>query len=120
LDDNTGQPVEVLSVAEGVVIATEIEWQANSPLRGGLYSWIYNARLAALFYYAHQQKLGVKVGDWVNRGQKIGEVGRSGRNAFKKRSPTHLHFMQMKIENKLPIPQNPYPLLRQAEVRSEE
>jgi peptidoglycan LD-endopeptidase LytH len=116
LDDNTGLSVEVLSVAAGIVIATETEWQATSPLRGGLYIWIYNAHLEALFYYAHQQKIEIKVGDWVKRGQKIGEVGRTGRNAFKKRSPTHLHFMQMKIENKLPIPQNPYQFLLKAEM----
>lgn len=42
-----------------------------------------------LHYYAHLDSVGVRFGQWVSRGQKVGEVGNSG-NAIGK--PTHLHY----------------------------
>lgn len=92
LDDFTNEPVDVLSMSEGVVVASEKDWDLNSDLRGGKFIIIYNPYSNALFYYAHNNKVDVKTGDLVKPGDKIGEVGRTGLNAYKKRSPTHLHI----------------------------
>lgn len=114
LDDSTRHPVDVLSVSSGVVIATEQYWQFGSPLRGGLYVWVYNEKHQSIFYYAHNSRVLVRPGDIVKAGQKIAEVGRSGKNAFAYRSPTHLHFMQLSLAEENPKPKNPYYLLIKA------
>lgn len=49
----------------------------------------YNSRWATL--YAHLNKVTVKQGEWVLQGQKIGEMGRTGRA-----TGVHLHFELMK------------------------
>jgi hypothetical protein len=117
LEDYTWRAVDVLSVSAGLVVAYEPEWTADSPLRGGKYIWIYNFERQSLFYYAHNSRLMVQAGDIVLRGQKIAEVGRTGRNAFKARSPTHLHFGQMRLTARLPTPHNPYTSLVNAIVK---
>jgi murein DD-endopeptidase MepM/ murein hydrolase activator NlpD len=54
----------------------------------------------------------VNIGDIVKPRQVIATVGRTGLNAFKKRSPTHLHFMVLKLDtNFYPTPINSYNLL---------
>ena len=108
LDDHSQQPVDVLSVADGIVVACCNQWDSNSPLRGGKYIWIYHPQLNILSYYAHNNILWVTVGMFVKQGQKIAQVGRSGFNAYKKRSPTHLHFSAYRFVNNLPIPYNCY------------
>jgi hypothetical protein len=108
IDDNTGEPVDVLSMSSGVVVALEKNWDAKSDLRGGKYIWIYDTSTDALFYYAHNRKVIVNVGDIVKPGDKIAEVGRSGLNAYKKRSPTHLHFSFMPVKDGIVTPENPY------------
>lgn len=108
LDDNTGEPVDVLSMSSGVVVALEKDWDTNSDLRGGKYIWIYDTYSDAFFYYAHNSKVVVNVGDIVKPGDKIAEVGRSGLNAYKKRSPTHLHFSLMPVKDGVIKPENPY------------
>jgi peptidoglycan LD-endopeptidase LytH len=92
IDDITGKPVDVLSMSEGVVVSAEKDWDVNSDLRGGKYIMIYNPFSNAIFYYAHNNVVNVSVGDIVKPGDKIAEVGRTGLNAYKKRSPTHLHI----------------------------
>ncbi len=92
LDDNTNEPVDVLSMSEGVVVAAEKDWDVNSDLRGGKFILIYNPYSNAFFYYAHNNVVNVSPGDLVKPGDKISEVGRTGLNAYKKRSPTHLHI----------------------------
>lgn len=111
LDDFTGEPVDVLSVSGGVVVALEKSWETNSNLRGGIYVWIYDTKTDALFYYAHNRKLTVELGDIVKPGDKIAEVGRTGLNAFKKRSPTHLHLTYLKVNGGNLTPENPYEYL---------
>lgn len=108
LDDNTGKPVDILSVSNGVVIACEPDWQADSELRGGKYIYIYDPSYEGIFYYAHNSKIVVKTGDVVNAGDKIAECGRTGLNAYKKRSPTHLHLMFLQVEDGYPKPKNIY------------
>jgi hypothetical protein len=117
IDDKTHQPVNVLAVADGIVIACSNEWETNSNLRGGRYIWIYHPQQNNLTYYAHNRELFVLPGDVVKQGDKIAEVGRTGYNAFKKRSPTHLHFSAYHLVNNLPVAYNCYAQLVKTRVQ---
>ena len=117
IDDNTGKPVDVLSMSSGVVVSLEKDWDVNSDLRGGKFIIIYDTFSDALFYYAHNNNVIVNIGDIVSPGDKIGEVGRSGLNAYKKRSPTHLHLMFLQVEDGYPKPKNIYTELTNAKTR---
>lgn len=108
LDDYSKEPVSVLSMTNGVVVACEPDWDPNSNLRGGKYIYIYDPATEGLFYYAHNSRIKVKPGDIVKAGDKIAEVGRTGLNAYKKRSPTHLHMMFLQVEDGYPKPKNIY------------
>lgn len=108
LDDRTGRPVKVLSMTGGVVVAIEKEWDDSSNLRGGKYIWIYDPGNNLLSYYAHNNDLMVDLGDLVTPGLPLATVGRSGLNAAKRRSPTHLHLSVLKPVNGHPIPLNIY------------
>lgn len=107
IDDKTHKPVDVLAVYDGYVIACSNTWDSTSTLRGGKFIWIYDD-YRGLTYYAHNRAIFVKPGDRLTQGQKIAEVGRTGFNAYKKRSPTHLHFSAFKLNDGLPVPYNPY------------
>jgi murein DD-endopeptidase MepM/ murein hydrolase activator NlpD len=110
-DDRTGSFVPVLSLTGGVVVSLESSWEPGSKLRGGKYLWIYDPASDALFYYAHNRQLTVGLGAVVSPGDPIALVGRTGLNAFKKRSPTHLHITALKLGNGTLAPENLYPLL---------
>ncbi len=99
IDDITKKQVNVLSMTGGIVIATETDWDTTSNLRGGKYIWIYDPNANSFFYYAHNDKIFVQPCDIVNPGDTIATVGRTGLNAFKKRSPSHLHIMQLKLDS---------------------
>jgi peptidoglycan LD-endopeptidase LytH len=115
IDDRTGQPVDVLSMTEGLVLAVETGWNPGQAYRGGNWVWVYDPVRNGLFYYAHNSSVAVAMGDWVQAGQKLAEVGRTGFNAYKPRSPTHLHLMYLQIQpNGLPLPRNTYDWLLQA------
>ena len=112
LDDATGKPVNVLSATYGIVIAAEKNWLPGSTLRGGNYIWIYSPATRSLFYYAHNSRVLVTPGAIVKAGQVIATVGRTGFNASKKRSPTHLHFMRLRLDNNCyPHPADTYAAL---------
>jgi murein DD-endopeptidase MepM/ murein hydrolase activator NlpD len=109
LDDRSGQPVDVLSMSNGLVLAIETDWKPGSEYRGGNWIWVYDPNLHGLFYYAHNSEVAVRPGQWVQTGEKLGEMGRSGFNAYKSRSPTHLHLMYLQIQsNGLPAPLDTY------------
>ncbi len=93
VEDSTGKPVEIVAFADGVVIAVNPSWEYPSPIRGGIYIWIFNPESNRFYYYAHLAKTLVAPGDIVKAGDKIGLLGRTGKNARPRRSPTHLHFM---------------------------
>jgi len=112
LDDRTGKPVNVLSIAGGIVVAYSPEWKAASGLRGGRYVYVYSPASNGIFYYAHARSVGVRAGDVVTAGQPIATVGRSGRNASAARSPTHLHVMFLSLAEGGPKPRDIYPLLK--------
>lgn len=96
-DDLSGRPVRVLSMTGGVVVALEDQWQPGSRLRGGRYLWVYDPSNDLLVYYAHNNSLTVGLGDVVQPGDVIATVGRSGFNAAKRRSPTHLHLTVLQV-----------------------
>jgi len=102
LDDRTLQPVPVLSMTGGVVVSVETEWQPDSRLRGGKYIWISDPTNDLLVYYAHNREVLVKAGDLVRPGDKLAIVGRSGLNAAKRCSPTHLHMTVLKANRGVP------------------
>ncbi len=109
IDIRTKKPVNVLSMTEGIVIALEMKWDTLSNLQGGKYIYVYVPSKKQIIYYAHNDTVFVKLGDIVVPGDTIATVGRSGYNAFKKRSPTHLHIMVMQLDSVLlPKPINPY------------
>jgi peptidoglycan LD-endopeptidase LytH len=116
LDDKTNKPVDVLSLTGGVVIASQSTWDPTETRRGGIYLWIYDNATDAIVYYAHNSKILVTTGDTVYPGMKIGEVGRSGLNAYKKRSPTHLHISYLKVSTNLPVPEDLYKNLKTAKL----
>ena len=111
LDDRTGKPVNVLSIASGIVVAYSPDWDPGSNLRGGRYVYIYSPVDKGVFYYAHARSVLVRPGDLVTAGQTIATVGRSGRNASAVRSPTHLHVMFLSVEDGSPRPRDMYLLL---------
>ncbi len=115
IDDKTHAEVQVLSCTGGIVVATETAWQPGSVQRGGNYIMVYAPAERRLLYYAHNKTVMVKPGDIVAAGQPIATVGRSGANAAKKRSPTHLHFMVLKLDrDDHPLPENSYEMLKKA------
>ncbi|UFH57462.1 M23 family metallopeptidase [Spirosoma sp. KNUC1025] len=117
IDDQTGEPVDILAMSSGLVLGIETAWKPGSDYRGGNWVWIYDPILNGLFYYAHNNRVDVTPGQWVHTGQKIAEMGRSGFNAYQARSPTHLHLMYLQIQpNGLPMPLNTYKWLLSARV----
>jgi hypothetical protein len=108
LDDGTGKPVEVVSVSPGIVVSVNLDWEPSSPIRGGNYIWIYDPIKSRYYYYAHLNKILVKVGQIVSRGDPLGTAGRTGVKAYPKRSPTHLHFQVLQSVDGYPKPFNPY------------
>lgn len=119
-DDRTNKPVTVLSVTGGIVVALEREWEQGSGLRGGKYLWIYDPANDLLVYYAHNSELLVRLGDIVKPGDAIAKVGRSGFNANKRRSPTHLHLSVLRVQDGWPLPLNVYQDLAQAKAVAEQ
>ncbi|HZR23101.1 MAG TPA: M23 family metallopeptidase [Vicinamibacterales bacterium] len=110
LDDRTHAPIDVLSVANGIVIAYSPDWDPASGLRGGRYVYIYSPAQHGIYYYAHNRSVTVKPGDIVRAGQPIATVGRTGKNAAEKRSPTHLHVMLLAVgDDSYPRPRDIYP-----------
>jgi hypothetical protein len=117
LSDETSKPVNVLSVANGIVISVNADWDTLSNIRGGKYVWIFDPHNQNYFYYAHLDQLFVTSGDILIAGQPIGTVGRTGLNAYKRRSPTHLHFMCLSYNNGDMTPINTYDLLTTASLK---
>jgi hypothetical protein len=113
-DDIAHTTVKVIAVTDGIVIACTNQWSISSTLRGGKYIWLYHPGLNIITYYAHNRSVVVKPGDNIKQGQKIAEVGRTGFNAYKKRSPTHLHFSSFYIKGTVPQPYNCYIALTHA------
>ena len=104
LDDVTLKPVDVVSMSSGVVVATDTTWNPGSLLRGGRYVKIFDVTNNCIFYYSHLSVVSVSPGDVINEGDKIGEVGRTGRKAILKDGKTHLHIAVLKVKDGYPVP----------------
>jgi peptidoglycan LD-endopeptidase LytH len=118
LDDATNDYVKILAMTSGIVVSTEHFWDTTMTAKGGNYIYIYEPFSKTLYYYAHNDVLWVGLGDMVSPGQHIANMGRTGRNAFKKRSPTHLHFSMLRFEDDASAtPLKPYPYLAKAKLR---
>jgi peptidoglycan LD-endopeptidase LytH len=117
LDDATGKPVSVLSASSGIVVSVHLGWTPSSPIRGGTSVWIYEPIKGRYYYYAHLQEVFIKIGQKVDRGERIGTVGRTGKNAYPRRSPTHLHLTVLQSMEGYPKPINPYPDLKRGNNR---
>jgi murein DD-endopeptidase MepM/ murein hydrolase activator NlpD len=113
-DDRSGNSVAVLSMTGGIVVALEKSWQQGSGLRGGKYIWVYDPANNLLVYYAHNEELFVELGAIVKPGDLLATMGRSGFNAAKRRSPTHLHFSVLHLNSGTPVPVPVYQQLMHA------
>ena len=81
----------VMAAAGGVVLLTETHSQYGNVVE-------LDHGQGLVTRYAHNSKVLVKIGDIVRRGQKIAEVGNSGRS-----TGPHLHF-EVRLDG---VPQNP-------------
>ena len=119
-DDRTKKAVQIVSMTGGVVVALENEWQKGSRLRGGRYIWVFDPANDLLVYYAHNEKLFVEAGTIVKPGDLLAVMGRSGSNAAKRRSPTHLHFSVLRLVDGQPRPLAVYPEMQLARASSKQ
>ncbi|MDQ3194450.1 MAG: M23 family metallopeptidase [Bacteroidota bacterium] len=106
MDDSTLKPVDVVSMSGGLIVATDTTWEAGSVLRGGKYVKVFDVTNNGIFYYSHLSLVTVRPGDIVSSGDKIGEVGRTGRKAILPAGKTHLHIAFLKSVEGYPKPED--------------
>lgn len=117
IDDNTNKPVKILSMSGGIVVETRKNWTTDMmDIKGGNIVYVYDNYTDGLFYYAHLKEVEVNVGDFVYPGMVLGTLGRTGKNAFPPRSPTHLHIMYVKNLDGDILPANIYNDLLKAKI----
>jgi len=116
LSDRTGKKVEVIAATAGMVTAVNTEWDKSSEIRGGRYVWVFSPALDRYSYYAHLDSVAVRPGEVVAAGATLGVLGRTGKNAARRRSPTHLHLMCLVFDGKRLTPKNLYKELTRAYV----
>lgn len=97
-DDRTKNPVNVIAPVDLLILSRFTKWKRGSHLRGGNYVWALHAPEKMLFYFAHLDSIAVQPGNFVKAGSVVGTVGRTGKNAFPARCPTHLHLMVLKVK----------------------
>lgn len=109
LDDRTNEPVEILSMSGGIVVETRKNWDNTMmDIRGGNIVYVYDNFTNGFFYYAHLKEVYVNTGDFVKPGTVLGIMGRTGKNAYPSRSPTHLHLMYVRSFDGELRPENIY------------
>ncbi len=108
LDDSTGRPVAVLAFAGGWVVGVEKDWRPGSATRGGNHVWILGDTSDTYYCFSHLGPVAVSPGQRVIAGDRLGSVGRTGRNALPRRSPTHLHFMALAFDGGVMRPVDTY------------
>lgn len=109
IDDATGEYVEIVSMSGGVVVETRKNWTTDMmDIKGGNIVYVYDNFSNGLFYYAHMKDVYVDVGELVKPGTLLGTLGRTGKNAYPKRSPTHLHIMYVRSFDGELVPENIY------------
>lgn len=95
LDFQADPGTPILAAAGGVVVASELH-----PAYGNMVEIDHGNAL--ITRYAHASKVWVRIGDLVKRGQKIADVGTTGRS-----TGPHLHF-EVLVQG---VPQNPQKFL---------
>ncbi len=96
-DDRTKAEVAILAPVDLLILSVNTDWQVGSAIRGGNYIWALDVLNGRLFYFAHLQRIDVVPGNFRKAGQALASMGRTGKNAFPQRSPTHLHMMVLQI-----------------------
>ena len=114
LDDRSREPVAIVAYSGGVVVGVNKEWEFPSPQRGGKYVWIFDPTTDRYSYYAHLAQVDVHLGQILSAGETLGLLGRTGLNAYKKRSPTHLHLTVLSYRQGEMLPYNPWSELARA------
>lgn len=114
LDDKTRGVIQVLAPLDLLILSINTGWNPASNLRGGNYVWAYYGPSAMLFYFAHLDSVQAAPGEFRPAGSPLGCVGRTGLNANPKRSPTHLHFMVLRVEGSRLTPVDTWASLRSA------
>ena len=114
IDDRSQKPVTIVAFSGGVVVGVNEEWEFPSPQRGGKYVWIFDPTTDRYSYYAHLAQVQVRLGQIVQAGEPLALLGRTGLNAYKKRSPTHLHLTVLTYRQGEMVPCNPWPELLRA------
>lgn len=102
VEDVTGKLVDAAAMVNGVIISTYSSWQPDNIMRSGNYVKLFDPESKSIFYYSHLDSVFVHTGQVVNAGEKLANVGRTGRKAF--RGKTHLHIAYYKIEDGYPKP----------------
>jgi murein DD-endopeptidase MepM/ murein hydrolase activator NlpD len=92
-DDRTGIPVAIVAPVDVLVLSVNTGWQSGSEIRGGNYIWALHPPKNLLLYFAHLDSIMAVPGRFCRAGDTLATMGRTGKNAAPKRSPTHLHFM---------------------------
>ena len=114
-EDFSGEYIPVISVGDGLVIATEKNWIDSLGTYGGNYVWMYDFQTGGVWYYAHLREVSVEKGQVVKKGMQLGFVGRTGKNAAASRSDTHLHLMYLDVnEQGEPLPIDTYTWFKHA------
>lgn len=103
-DDRTAKPVPVVAMTRSIVVSVNRAWKAGLP-RGGIYLWLYEPVRDEFHYYAHLDRLDVRLGQVLQPGQQIGTVGKTG---FKRRRPCHIHLMVLRFDKARMSPVNYY------------
>ena len=105
-----GKPAVALAPVDLFILSIESNWEPGSEIRGGRYVWALDPGRDFLFYFAHLDEILVKPGSVCKAGEIVGTVGRTGKNAYPRRSPTHLHLMVLKVQegNLIPVDYLPY------------
>jgi murein DD-endopeptidase MepM/ murein hydrolase activator NlpD len=116
LDDRTGKSILILAPVDLIILTAYQGWTPDSRMRGGQYIWGADTSRGLLYYFAHLDKIIVEPGQFVSKGTVIASLGRSGKNAYQTRSPTHLHLMLLKVEGTNVHPINFYSKLSNARI----
>lgn len=111
IDDKTKKAVNIIAPVDLLVLSINTGWEKTSLLKGGNYILAYNPKANMIFYFAHLDSVKVTGGTIAKKGSILATLGRTGKNAYPKRSPTHLHFMVLKIKGNELIPVDYYKMI---------
>jgi hypothetical protein len=102
--DRTGKPAAIVAPVDLLILSINTGWSSGSKIRGGNYVWALFPAEKLLLYFAHLDSIYAAPGRIYRAGDTIAAVGRTGANAAAKRSPTHLHFMVLKVKGDSLVP----------------